>query len=66
MALENHPEKVGWRPLEWARAVGLSRATAYNLMRDGRIDSVKFGWTTIIVTKPSEFLASLRDDGADQ
>ena len=56
--------KVGWRPAEWAEAVGLCRATVYNLLAAGSIDSVKIGTARVIVTSPAEFLASLHGEAA--
>jgi hypothetical protein len=62
---ERQPEKAGWRPREWARAAGLSRASVYNLLAAKQIASVKYGGARIIVTTPAQFLASLRDDAAE-
>lgn len=53
------PDKFGWRVPEWAAAVGLSRATVYELLSARTIASVKHGASRIIVTHPREFLASL-------
>lgn len=55
----NHTTKVGWRPKEWARDVGLSRASVYLLIADNKIKSVSHGAARIITTPPSEYLASL-------
>jgi len=52
-------EKFGWRVPEWAKSVGLSRAYVYELMKDGRIRSVKADTARIITTHPQEYLASL-------
>ena len=51
--------KVGWRVHEWYPQVGIGRSTTYNLIEQGKIKIVKVGRATIIVTPPSEFLASL-------
>ncbi len=48
-------DKAGWRPVEWAHAVGISRARVYELLQDGRIDSVKDGSARIIITPPRAF-----------
>ena len=56
--------KVGWRPSEWARAVGIGRVGVFALIRDEKIDSVKLGPKVRIITTPPEtFLASLKDAG---
>jgi len=57
-------EKVGWRINEWCAAVGLCRASIYNLLDDGKINAVKCGGARIITTTPSEFLARLAGDAA--
>jgi hypothetical protein len=57
--------KVGWRPAEWGRAVGLSRASVFNLLAAGAINSVKYSSrATIITTAPRDYLASLTEDAA--
>jgi hypothetical protein len=56
--------KVGWRVSEWSRAVGLSRATVFNLLADGTISGVKSGGARIITTSPRNYLASLAGDAA--
>jgi hypothetical protein len=58
------PGKVGWRPLEWARAAGVSRSYTYLLLQRGVLRSVKSGSARIIVTSPSEYLASLKCEAA--
>lgn len=55
------PTKAGWRPAEWGRDVGVSRAQVYNYLNDGIIKSKKAGNARIITTPPREFLASLPD-----
>jgi excisionase family DNA binding protein len=55
-------KKVGWRVSEWANAVGLCRATVYNLLAEGRLRSVKLGAARIILTPPSDFLESFEGD----
>jgi hypothetical protein len=52
-------KKVGWRVSEWATAVGLCRATVYNLLAEGQLRSVKLGTARIILTPPADFLESL-------
>jgi len=53
--------KVGWRISEFADAVGLCRASIYNLLADGKLKSVKSGSCRIIVTSPAEYLTSLSE-----
>jgi hypothetical protein len=57
-------EKVGWRPAEWGGAVGVSRASVYNLLVAGAIDSVKVGSARVITTTPRDYLASLAKEAA--
>ena len=57
-------QKFGWRPGEWAAAIGCSRSRAYQLVASGTVDSVKFGASTIILTPPIAFLRSLAGDAA--
>ena len=54
-------EKLGWRVNEWAVAVGISRASVYELIAAKTIASVRFGGARIITTHPKDFLASLQD-----
>jgi hypothetical protein len=66
MATKSHQiTKIGWRPLEFAEAVGLSRATVYELMADGKIRSIKHAQgkhgARIITTSPAEYLASFEN-----
>jgi hypothetical protein len=59
LARSANPEKVGWRINEWADAVGLCRASVYNLLDDQKIAAVKSGSARIITTSPREYLTSL-------
>jgi hypothetical protein len=54
--------KAGWRPNEWARDVGCSRAYVYLMLNKKRIDSVTVGAMRIITTRPEDFLAAQADD----
>ncbi|HEU0215050.1 MAG TPA: hypothetical protein VFQ90_00195 [Stellaceae bacterium] len=57
----NHINRAGWRPREWALAVGIGRPLVFKLIADGTIDSVKYGSKLrIITTPPEKFLASLK------
>ena len=54
----SHPAKAGWRVSEWADAVGLCRASVYNLMaNDATVTSVKVGAARIITISPADYLA---------
>jgi hypothetical protein len=57
--------KAGWRPNEWARDVGCSRAYVYLMLGQKRIDSVVVGRMRVILTTPSQFLASLAAQADD-
>lgn len=52
-------ERYAWAVSDWAHAAGISRASVYNLMSDGKIESVKYGGKRLITTHPRDFLASL-------
>ncbi len=52
-------QKFGWRINEWGAAVGLGRASVYELIAAKTIASVKFGGARIITTHPRDFLSSL-------
>jgi hypothetical protein len=59
-------QRVALRPLEFAEAVGLCRASVYKLMTAGKIKSVKNNLgrhgARLITTSPQEYLASLETD----
>lgn len=52
-------DRFGWPVSAWAQAAGISRASVYNLLADGKLDSVKFGARRLITTHPRDFLAGL-------
>jgi predicted DNA-binding transcriptional regulator AlpA len=58
--------RVALRPHEFAEAVGICRASVYNLMKAGKIKTVKNGKShhaaRFITTTPAEFMASLESD----
>jgi hypothetical protein len=58
-AARGDSQKFGWRVNEWSTAVGISRASVYELLAAKTIASVKFGGARIITTQPKDFLASL-------
>jgi hypothetical protein len=60
-ALNDQPQKFGWRPAEWSTAAGCSRSYTYQLMAAQRLRTVKVGTMRVILTHPAEFLASLGD-----
>jgi hypothetical protein len=63
---KHETQKVAYRPLEFAEAVGLCRASVYKLMNAGKIKSVKNSagkhGARLITTTPTEYLASLGED----
>jgi len=52
--------RFGWPIADWAAAVGLCRASVYNLLDDGAIDSAKVGKRRLILTHPRDFLQTRR------
>ena len=52
-------ERFGWPVSDWAHAAGVSRASVYNLLNDGKLESVKFGGKRLITTHPRDFIAGL-------
>ena len=61
MTKTREAQQFGWRVNSWAAAVGISRASVYELIAEKKINSVKFGGARIITTHPADFLASLQD-----
>jgi hypothetical protein len=59
--MSDETERLSWRPREWLRAAGhpFSRAKLYAEIKAGRLDSRKAGRSTLIVTPPAAYLASL-------
>jgi hypothetical protein len=63
-------DKVAWRPDEWGWAIGLSRASVYCLLSEGKIRSVKNAsgkhGARLIITSPAEYLDRLAEaDGGE-
>ncbi|HJQ59289.1 MAG TPA: hypothetical protein VJ890_20450 [Vineibacter sp.] len=60
--------KVGWRPDEFAAAIGSGRTFVERLIKSRAIESVKLGTAQgaprIITTSPSDYLKSLADQAA--
>ena len=58
--------KAGWRVGEWAEATGVGRTTAFSLIKNGIINSVKLApKLRIITTPPADYLARFKTDRAD-
>jgi hypothetical protein len=57
-------ERYAWPVKDWAEATGLCRASVYNLLGAGKIESVKYGKKRLIATHPKDFIASLSNGGA--
>ncbi len=57
--MDTTPSKAGWRPAEYAAAIGISRSMLYALPAEMRPRSVKFGIARVFVEPPAEFLARL-------
>jgi len=56
---EINPAKKGWTVNEWSADTSICVTNVYDLLKKKRIRSVRFGGRRIILTPPSEFLASL-------
>jgi hypothetical protein len=54
-------ERLAWHPREWAEAAGVGKTTTFALIKSGAIEAKKFGKSTLILTSPANFLASLPD-----
>ena len=59
-------EKLLYRPKEAAQALGIGRATLYNLMRAGRIRSVKDGGMRFVTLDPVRDYVRQLEDQADE
>jgi hypothetical protein len=58
---EDSVEPAAWRVNPWCRIVGnMSRSKFYEERKAGRIDTVKMGSATLVVTSPKQYVASLR------
>ncbi|MEI6560263.1 MAG: hypothetical protein WCO00_17835 [Rhodospirillaceae bacterium] len=53
-------ERFGWPVDDWAAAAGISRASAWNLIKDAKIETVKFRAKRLVLTHPRDFLLSLK------
>ena len=52
--------RFGWSINDWAKAAGISRASVYEIMNAGQIETVKFGGKRLVLTHPRDWLNSLR------
>jgi hypothetical protein len=59
--MSDENERLSWSPREWLRAAGnpFSRAKLYHEIHAGRLDARKAGRSTLIVTPPAQYIASL-------
>jgi hypothetical protein len=58
---QTNSTKAGWRIPEWCRDTGTGRSMALQLIKDGKIKSVKIGKSRVITTTPGEFLNGLAE-----
>ena len=59
--VQNRSSKAGWRIDEWCADTGCKRSYVYELIKENKIASVKLGGMRVIITPPSELLASLAE-----
>ena len=52
-------ERAAWTVQEWLEATTLSDTTLRKLIREGRVEAVKLGRKTLVLTAPADFLRSL-------
>jgi hypothetical protein len=52
-------ERCQWRVNDWLKAVGISRPTLYERIREGKVDARKDGRSTVILTPPRAYLEAL-------
>lgn len=58
------PAPAAWRVNDWRREVPMSRSKFYEERAAGRIETVKCGSSTLVVTPPQAYLATLRNMAA--
>lgn len=58
------PERYGWPINDWAKAAGISRASAYVLLGNKDLKSVKYRSRRLITTHPRDWLRSLANGEA--
>ena len=49
-------DQLAWRVVEWCGCTRLSKATLYNLIDEGKVQSIKVGKSRLITTSPAAFL----------
>lgn len=54
--MQNGEERAGWRVEAWAKAIGISRAQVWVMIKRGDLKTVKLGKIRIIVEQPRDFL----------
>ena len=52
----NEPDRLSYSMSEAARAVGLSQATMFRLVKDGKLETVKIGSRTLVTRAELERL----------
>jgi hypothetical protein len=57
-------EPVAWRVAVWRQIVPMSHSKFYEERAAGRIETVKLGAATLVVTSPKQYVASLRGKAA--
>jgi len=57
-------ERYAWTVKDWGASVSISRASVYELIAAGAIDTTKFGGKRLITTDPRDWLASLKSEAA--
>ena len=62
MASRPEIERVAWSVKHWCVAVDVSPAYTYELLAEGKIESVKLGGKRLITTAPRDFIAGLTDE----
>ena len=60
-AAHRHPEPAAWRVKAWLDEVPISRSKFYEERNAGRIETVKAGTSTLVLTPPRTYLAALRE-----
>lgn len=57
-------ERAAWRVRDWLREVPFGRSKFYLEVKAGRIEVVKAGSATLVITSPQKYLAALREERA--
>jgi excisionase family DNA binding protein len=55
---------VAWSVKVWSKSTGVGHTKTYELIKDNKIRSVKFGAKRLITTPPADFIASLSQQAA--